>query len=121
MLFGYPVERLTDVPAGTYYVQALLHKYETFHLQTGHTVKLPMDRGEGQHWNTAPGNIYSTPVQVYFDPAKTKRDTLGYKQGNSTNKRAGRHQIYKAHKNPKQVAYRFLGTAYVPWSACAIT
>src|SRR6516225_957573 len=24
--FGYPVERLRDVPAGDYYVQALLHK-----------------------------------------------------------------------------------------------
>ncbi len=67
--FGYPVERLTDVPAGDYFIQVLLHKYETFHLQTGQTVKLPMDRGEGQHWNTAPGNIYSTPVAIHFDPA----------------------------------------------------
>ncbi|MFT4154163.1 hypothetical protein [Parafilimonas sp.] len=66
--FGYPLERLSDVPAGEYYVQVLLHKYETFHLQTGQTVKLPMDRGEGQHWNLAPGNIYSTPVKIYFDP-----------------------------------------------------
>src|SRR6476469_5136803 len=31
--FGYPIERVKDVPAGDYYVQALLHKYETFHLQ----------------------------------------------------------------------------------------
>jgi hypothetical protein len=45
--FGYPVERLKDIPAGDYYVQVLLHKYETFHLKTGQTVKLPMDRGEG--------------------------------------------------------------------------
>jgi hypothetical protein len=65
--FGYPVERLNSVPAGDYYVQALLHKYETFHLKTGQTVKLPMDRGEGQHWNEAPGNIYSTPVKIHFD------------------------------------------------------
>lgn len=66
--FGYPVERLNDVPAGDYYVQALLHKYETFHLKTGQAVKLPMDRGEGQHWNTAPGNIYSTSAKIHFDP-----------------------------------------------------
>ena len=66
--FGYPLERLKDVPAGDYYVQVLLHKYETFHLQTGQTVKLPMDRGEGQHWNIAPGNIYSTPIKIHFDP-----------------------------------------------------
>lgn len=67
-LYGYPVERLKDVPAGDYYVQVLLHKYETFQLKNGHTVKLPMDRGEGQHWNSAPGNIYSTPVKIHFDP-----------------------------------------------------
>jgi len=66
---GYPVERLKDVPAGDYYVQALLHKYETFHLKGGQIVKLPMDRGEGQHWNIAPGNIYSEPVKIHFDPA----------------------------------------------------
>ena len=69
--FGYPIERLRDVPAGDYYVQVLLHKYETFHLKNGHTVKLPMDRGEGQHWNIAPGNIYSKPVKIHFDPART--------------------------------------------------
>ncbi len=61
---GYPVARLTDVPPGEYYVQALLHRYETFHLANGHTVKLPMDRGEGQHWNIAPGNLYSKPRKI---------------------------------------------------------
>ncbi|HWB25055.1 MAG TPA: hypothetical protein VG738_06225 [Chitinophagaceae bacterium] len=66
--YGYPIEKLSDVPAGDYYAQVLLHKYETFHLKNGHTVKLPMDRGEGQHWNVAPGNIYSTPVKIHFDP-----------------------------------------------------
>lgn len=66
--FGYPVERLKDMPAGDYYVQVLLHKYETFHLKTGQIVKLPMDRGEGQHWNIAPGNIYSLPVKIHIDP-----------------------------------------------------
>ena len=66
---GYPIERLKEVPAGDYYVQVLMHKYETFHLKAGQTVKLPMDRGEGQHWNIAPGNIYSVPVKIHFDPA----------------------------------------------------
>ncbi|HET8782961.1 MAG TPA: hypothetical protein VFM63_11125, partial [Pyrinomonadaceae bacterium] len=48
--FGYPRRSLTDVPAGEYWVQGLLHKYETFKRSDGHTVKLPMDRGEGQQW-----------------------------------------------------------------------
>lgn len=45
-------------------MQALLHKYETFHRADGHTVKLPMDRGEGQQWNRAPGNLYSKPREL---------------------------------------------------------
>ena len=74
--FGYPLERLRNVPAGDYYAQVVLHKYETFHLQNGHTVKLPMDRGEGQHWNEAPGNLYSTPVKIHFDPATSNQISL---------------------------------------------
>ena len=61
---GYPMRSLRDLPAGTYTAQALLHRYETFRRADGHVVKLPMDRGEGQQWNRAPGNLYSTPVQV---------------------------------------------------------
>ncbi len=65
---GFPVDRITDIPAGTYTVQALLHKYETFRRGDGHTVKMPMDRGEGQQWNQAPGNLYSTPRTIAIDP-----------------------------------------------------
>jgi hypothetical protein len=62
--FAYPVGSVADIPEGEYSVQALLHKYETFNLSTGHKVKLPMDQGEGQHWNISPQNIYSVPVQL---------------------------------------------------------
>lgn len=70
--YGFPKERLSEIPAGDYYVQVLLHKYETFHLKNGKLVKLPMDRGEGQHWNLAPGNIYSKPIKIHFDPKNTE-------------------------------------------------
>jgi hypothetical protein len=66
--FGYPVRSLAELPAGEYHVQALFHRYETFRRSDGHTVKLPMDRGEGQRWNAAPGNLYSTPRKLVFDP-----------------------------------------------------
>ncbi len=66
-VFGYPMNKLSNVPSGEYYVQVVFHKYETFNLSTGHTVKLPMDRGEGQQWRRAPGNLYSEPVKIYFD------------------------------------------------------
>lgn len=67
--FGYPIRYLRDVPPGEYFVQALLHRYETFHRTDGHTIKLPMDRGEGQHWNLAPGNLYSKPQKILLGSA----------------------------------------------------
>ena len=70
--FGYPIESLSDVPAGDYFVQVLLHKYETFKKADGHVVKLPMDRGEGQQWNLAPGNLYSTPQKITFNPGSAR-------------------------------------------------
>ena len=68
-VLGYPRLSLADVPAGTYRVQALLHRYETFRRKDGHFVQLPMDRGEGQVWNKAPGNLYSTVREIKVDPA----------------------------------------------------
>ena len=67
-VLGYPIQSLADIKPGEYYVQALLHKYETFERSDGHTVKLPMDRGEGQKWNRAPGNLFSSPQKVFIDP-----------------------------------------------------
>jgi len=67
-VFGYPISSLSEVPKGDYYVQAVFHLYETFNRADGHTVKLPMDRGEGQQWNRAPGNLYSSSKKISFDP-----------------------------------------------------
>jgi hypothetical protein len=64
--FGYPIRQISDIPEGDYYVQVLLHVYETFRRKDGVTIKLPMDRGEGQHWNIAPGNLYSRPVKLHI-------------------------------------------------------
>jgi hypothetical protein len=66
--WGYPIHSLKDLPAGEYYVQAVLNKYETFHRGDGKTVKMHMDQGEGQHWNISPGNLYSKPVKVTVKP-----------------------------------------------------
>jgi hypothetical protein len=74
--FGYPVETLSKIKAGTYQVQAVLHLYETFHRKDGHVVKLPMDRGEGQHWNLAPGNPYSQTQLITYRPASDFKMTL---------------------------------------------
>ena len=68
--FGYPLRSLAEIPPGEYWVQALLHRYETFKRSDGHTVKLPMDRGEGQQWSRAPGNLYSVPQKITIEPQK---------------------------------------------------
>jgi len=76
--FGYPLRSLSDLKPGNYWVQALLHRYETFKRADGHTVKLPMDRGEGQQWNSAPGNLYSVPqkLAVHADDGRNIKITL---------------------------------------------
>src|SRR5690348_2999071 len=74
--FGFPVRYLHDVPDGEYYVQVVLHRYETFHRADGHVVKLPMDRGEGQHWNLAPGNLYSKPKKISLTKAGNAIDVV---------------------------------------------
>ena len=67
-VFGFPVRRLGELPRGTYRVQVVLNRYETFSRSDGHTVKLPPDRGEGQQWARKPGNLYSDPVEVEVAP-----------------------------------------------------
>jgi hypothetical protein len=66
--FGWPATRLSALPAGDYYAQAVLNRYDTYHLADGHTLKLPPDQGEGQQWALKPGNLYSLPVRVHWDP-----------------------------------------------------
>jgi hypothetical protein len=63
---GYPRASLRDIPAGDYTIQAVLNVYETFHRADGRTVKLAPDRGEGQVWSLAPGNLYSKPRRVHM-------------------------------------------------------
>jgi hypothetical protein len=72
--FGWPARRLSALPAGDYLVQAVLNRYEVFHLADGRVLKLPPDKGEGQQWANKPGNLYSKPLRLHLDkshPAKT--------------------------------------------------
>ena len=67
-VFGYPRASLAEIPKGEYWVQAVLNRYETFHLGDGRVLELPPDKGEGQHWERKPGNLYSLPRKVTIDP-----------------------------------------------------
>jgi hypothetical protein len=77
---GFPLARLSEVPAGRYRVQALLNRYETFRRADGHVVTLPPDRGEGQQWNRKPGNLYSAPRWITFDPRRSAAFTIDLDQ-----------------------------------------
>lgn len=75
-VLGFPARSLRDVPAGEYYVQAVLHKYDTFNLSNGKTVKLPAARGAGQNWRKEPGNLFSQPQKIRFDPAGDRTNSI---------------------------------------------
>jgi hypothetical protein len=79
---GWPVRNVSAIPPGDYWVQALLNRYETFRRSDGHTIKMPMDRGEGQHWDTKPGNLFSKPAKMHIDPATSGTVSLVMDQEN---------------------------------------
>jgi hypothetical protein len=66
---GYPLKSLREIPAGDYYVQAIVNVYTEFRRSDGHTVWAHMDQWEGQQFNQSPGNLYSTVQKVHLDPA----------------------------------------------------
>ena len=70
--FGYPLRSLAALPKGTYLVQALINRYETFRRADGLSVKLAPDKGEGQQCARKPGNLYSRPQRLTLDPAATQ-------------------------------------------------
>lgn len=68
-VLGYPVDTLNQLPAGEYYVQALLNIYTEVHRKDGHRIWVHMDQWEGQRWNRTPGNLVSEVKRVRLDPA----------------------------------------------------
>ncbi len=66
---GYPLRSLKEIPAGDYYVQALVNVYTEFHRADGHVIWAHMDQWEGQQFNKSPGNLYSDVKKVHLDPA----------------------------------------------------
>ncbi|MBN2409072.1 MAG: hypothetical protein JXE07_04990, partial [Candidatus Aminicenantes bacterium] len=65
---GHPVRHLSEIPEGEYFAQAWLNVYTTFERADGKTVKLHMDKGEGQNWRRSPGNLYSQPCKIRIGP-----------------------------------------------------
>ena len=69
-ILGFPPKNLSDIPAGDYYVQALLNIYTRFERADGHVIWAHMDQWEGQQFNRSPGNLHSDVQKVHMDPAE---------------------------------------------------
>lgn len=55
---GYPM-RLSELPAGEYFVQAMILPYERVRRSDGHTIWVRMNDGAVESFNRAAGNLYS--------------------------------------------------------------
>ena len=66
---GTPLDSIADIPAGDYYVQAVVVVYSEFRRADGHVVWMHDDQWEGQRWNRAPGTLYSAVEKVHIDPS----------------------------------------------------
>lgn len=67
---GFPPRSLRDLPAGEYYVQAILNLYTKFSRSDGHEIWAHMDQWEGQRWNLSAGNPVTEVTKVFLDPDK---------------------------------------------------
>jgi hypothetical protein len=65
---GSPVESLSDLPPGEYYVQGMVNIYTEFQRSDGHTLWMHDDQWEGQAFQRSPGNLYSAVQRVRLDP-----------------------------------------------------
>ena len=65
---GSPIETLSALPAGDYFVQGLITLYSEFKRADGHTLWMHDDQWEGQLFNVSPGNLKSAARRVHLDP-----------------------------------------------------
>jgi hypothetical protein len=70
---GYPLASLRDLPAGDYWVQAILNVYTKLDRADGHRIWAHMDQWEGQHFGWAPGNYISAIHKVRVEPSGGER------------------------------------------------
>ena len=66
---GTPLDSIAEIPAGEYFVQAMVVVYSEFRRADGHVVWMHDDQWEGQRWNRSPGNLYSSVAKVHVDPS----------------------------------------------------
>jgi hypothetical protein len=68
LTLGYPLKSVRELPAGDYYVEALLNVYTRFQRSDGNTIWAHMDQWEGQQFNKSPGNLFTEVGHFHLDP-----------------------------------------------------
>ncbi len=75
-VFGHPLESISDIPPGEYYIQSFINVYTEFKRSDGHTLWMHNDQWEGQSWRRSPGNMYSDVKKIFIDPGKAQNIEL---------------------------------------------
>jgi hypothetical protein len=77
-VIGYPLEDLSSVPSGDYFVQAFLNVFTTFHRSDGQTLEMHLNSGAGQRPWRSPGNAMSPilPIRIGEDTPPTLTLTI---------------------------------------------
>jgi hypothetical protein len=69
---GYPM-RLSELPPGEYFAQAVVNVYEQVRRADGHTIWVHVNDGTIEFFNTAPGNLYSDMQRIRIGDGGTVR------------------------------------------------
>jgi len=69
---GYPT-KLSAIPPGDYFAQAVINVYEQVHRSDGKTIWVHMNDGTIEFFNTAAGNLYSDAQPVHIGNGGTVR------------------------------------------------
>jgi len=67
---GYPMS-LAELPAGDYYVQAVIDVYTQVHRADGHTIWVHMNDGHIETFQIAAGNLYSDVQRIHIGDGGT--------------------------------------------------
>ena len=102
--------RLSDLPAGDYYVQAVLNRYETFHLRRRPHPEAAAGQGRGPALGrTSPATSIPSRSSVHIDPSASATDRAGARPGDPADRAQDRHRVRPPHPHPQRAAVEVLG------------
>ncbi len=106
---GSPVESLTDIPPGEYFVQALVNVYTEFKRADGHVVWMHDDQWEGQRWNRLAGEPLQRRAEDHGRSGERWCRPAERGEGHSAGRGAARHEVGQAVQVPEPLRSRSSG------------